>query len=263
MSCRLILDPHTCLLMKCCCSDSICLNTWQSLGSLSLLASPAMLKLMAERVNERQRWSKNELVRTRSGRSKCRDKSDLPLPVLSARTALSVYSAYFPNGTVTKDSAGLSSPHRAISVASRLGNVVYAPIYTREELFSLCYLQHSRGLIGAKGDGRTDNETLDCHSCKVPINYIQDHTEVISRSGGGTASSCRGTRAQTRIRLFSVSPMQGKSRGGKGVQHYHRGESVVMAVLLWPCWLANSLTWDHFGQLTSILLHSEAETDLN
>lgn len=126
----------------------------------------------------------DELVRTRSGRSKCRDKSGLLLPALSARTALSVYSAYFPNGTVTKDSAGLSSPHRAISVASCLGNIVYAPIYTREELFSLCYLQHSRGLIGVKGDGRTDNETLDCHSCKDPINYAQDHVQVISRSGG-------------------------------------------------------------------------------
>lgn len=98
-------------------------------------------------VNERQPWCKNELVRTQSGRAKCRDKSDLPLPALSACPALSVYSAYFPNGTVTKDSASLSSPHRAISVASCLGNIVYAPIYTREELFSLCYLQHSRGLF--------------------------------------------------------------------------------------------------------------------
>lgn len=249
--------------MKCCCSDSICLNSWQSLGILSVLASPATLKLMAGRSGMSMSGNADELVRTRSGRSKCRDKSGLLLPALSARTALSVYSAYFPNGTVTKDSAGLSSPHRAISVASCLGNIVYAPIYTREELFSLCYLQHSRGLIGVKGDGRTNNETLDCHSCKDPINYAQDHVQVISRSGGGTASSSGGKRAQTHFRLFSVTPMQRKWRGGKGGQHYHRGESVVMAVLPWPCWLANSLTWDHFGQLTSILLRSEAETDLN
>lgn len=34
-----------------------------------------------------------------------------------------------------------------------------------------------------------------------------------------------------------------------------------MAVLLWPCWLADSLTQDHFGQLTWISLCSEDETD--
>lgn len=49
MSCRLLLEQHTCLFMKCCGSDSICLNSWQSLGILSSLASPATLKLMAGR----------------------------------------------------------------------------------------------------------------------------------------------------------------------------------------------------------------------
>ncbi len=68
-------------------------------------------------------------------------------------------------------------------------------------------------------------------------------------------------RAQTQFRLLSAVPMQRKWRGGKGGQRYHRGESVVMAVLLWPCWLVDSLTWDHFGQLTSISLCSEDETD--
>lgn len=77
----------------------------------------------------------------------------------------------------------------------------------------------------------------------------------------GGAILLQSKRAQTQFRLFSAVPMQRKWRGGKGGQRYHRGESVVMAVLLWPCWLANSLTWDHFGQLTSISLRSEDETD--
>lgn len=47
MSCRPILGRHTCLFMKCCGSDSICLNSWQSLGIWSSLASPATLKRMA------------------------------------------------------------------------------------------------------------------------------------------------------------------------------------------------------------------------
>lgn len=56
----------------------------------------------------------------------------------------------------------------------------------------------------------------------------------------------------------SAVPQQrdGEGWGVRGKQCYHCGESVIMAVLLWPCWLTDSFTWDHFGQLTSISLCS-------
>ncbi len=43
-----------------------------------------------------------------------------------------------------------------------------------------------------------------------------------------------------------------QEKSGKRASPYRHGESVVIAFLLWPCWLADSLTWDHSGQLTSI-----------
>lgn len=77
----------------------------------------------------------------------------------------------------------------------------------------------------------------------------------------GSTILVQSKRAQIQFKLLSVLLMQRKWRGGKGGQLYYRGESVVMAVLLWPCWLADSLTWDRFGQLTSISLCCEDETD--
>lgn len=132
---------HTCLFMKRCGSDSILSQQLKVSWHFVLAGKSSYVKINSREkwnINERRRRCKNEHVR--------RDKSDLPLPGLSAWTALSVYSAYFPKGTLTKKSAALSSLNRAISVASCLGNIVYAPIYTREELFSLCYLQHSRAV---------------------------------------------------------------------------------------------------------------------
>lgn len=76
-------------------------------------------------------------IHTQSAHSKCLDKWDLPLPALSAWAALSVYSAYFPNGTVKKDSAGVWVPHIELlrhapwhPAWETQGEIVQAPVQT-------------------------------------------------------------------------------------------------------------------------------------
>lgn len=71
------------------------------------------------KTNGREKWNVNEIClchsplrdfpksHTQSARSKHLDTRDLPLPALSAKEALSVYSANFPKGTVKKVSAGV------------------------------------------------------------------------------------------------------------------------------------------------------------
>lgn len=54
--------------------------------------------------------------------------------------------------------------------------------------------------------------------------------------------------------LVGLSHSLSQEKSGKRASPYRHGESVVIAFLLWPCWLADSLTWDHSGQLTSISL---------
>lgn len=146
------------------------------------------------------------------------------------------------------------------------GRIVQAPVYTavtsRKQLFSVGYFQQFRCLFRLKEDGKISHAALD-----VKVQLILTQTifiwflsQVLWENNGSTIL-LPSRRAQTQFRLLSAVPMQRKWRGGKGGQRYHRGESVVMAVLLWPCWLADSLTWDHFGQLTSISLCSEDETD--
>lgn len=105
----------------------------------------------------------------------------------------------------------MSSPHRAISGASCLGNLVYTPIYTREELFPPCYLQHSRGLFGAEGGDRRDGETLDCRICKTPINYVEDHVDVISEGEEKQRHLHPGEKATKHISASTaVVPVQRK-----------------------------------------------------
>lgn len=53
---------------------------------------------------------------------------------------------------------------------------------------------------------------------------------------------------------MGLSHSVSQDKSGKRASPYRHGESVVIAFLLWPCWLADSLTWDHSGQLTSISL---------
>lgn len=83
------------------------------------------------------------------------------------------------------------------------------------------------------------------------------------KKSGGTFFHNRGMWTTCVLWYFSsvvgrvpvgLSHSVSQEKSGKRASPYRHGESVVIAFLLWPCWLADSLTWDHSGQLTSISL---------
>ena len=218
-------------------------------------------------------------IHTHSAHSKRLDERDLPLPALSAWAALSVYSAYFTNGAVKKDSAGVWVPHtellRAATTAMLHGilpgklreglfrHPFTPPWHPGNGYFLLAIFSSSDVCLGIKKMEGLARQLGIIRTVKIQlitINQDPSSPDFCVRTKAFLLQS-KKKRVQTQFRLFSAVPMQRKCRGGKGGQRYHRGESVVMAVLLWPCWLADSLTWDHFGQLTSISPRSEDETD--
>lgn len=118
---------------------------------------------------------------------------------LSAWALLSVYSAYFPNGTVKKESAGVWVPHTEFlhavptqcSIAFSLGNCgegllrqpFTPPRHPGNSYFLLAIFSSSDVCLGLKKMEGLPIAALDHQSCKDPINLNQDHLHLISEPG--------------------------------------------------------------------------------
>lgn len=118
------------------------LRFWQHLSQqlkvfwhFVLAGKSRSLKLMA---------GKNRISMSAKNRCKnehvCRDKSDLPLPGLSAWTALSVYSAYFPKGTLTKKLSSSEFPAQCYLCSILPGkHCLRAHLHQRRIIFSVLF----------------------------------------------------------------------------------------------------------------------------
>lgn len=211
--------------MKCCGSDRICLNSWQSLGIMSSLASPATLKLMAGKsgisISDDAAAKMSMFAPGESNLSVRTSWTSHFWPFLHEQHYLFIVPT-FPKEQLQR-TLRLWVPHTDLSLEHPAWETLFMHPFAPEKNYFLCAIcSIPEGCLGLKGVTGGTMKLFTVAAVK---------TQLITFNA--TASSSRGKGHKHISGSLAVVPVQRKWRGGGGGGRKEGSIITVEKVLSW------------------------------